>query len=254
MGYFKNQLEREVWEKKMEGISQEKDLNEADIKNILAAHYATNDPKLLTCTERNIKGTNEHPFDFVVGDTRYNSLELMGFEIKGDTDNYSRLDSQLRAYEFVFDRIFIVLHKKKIPETLPDWVGVLRVFEDGTLFCESTSYLTDPFDISTDYEWDTFLSENGLSIKPDRLKAIVRKTGEIRKKLIFNRFFAVSAGLNTHKYDRFFPLTESEKEFLIGLSVEQEYKGLVKDIAKLQNKIDILKKVVMMGQTTLPEE
>lgn len=107
-------------------IKKEKNLNGDQIRNILLEHL--NKTKLKVTTEKNTRGINENPFDLIVGDE--DKLELNGFEIKGDTDNFTRLKSQLRAYLYTFEHIFLVLHKKKKPEWLPDNVGVIRVFEN----------------------------------------------------------------------------------------------------------------------------
>ncbi len=212
-------MERDKYKLRVEKVKKEKNLNGDDIRNILLEHL--NKSKLKTSIEKNVRGINEHPFDLIVGCE--DNLELNGFEIKGDTDNFTRLKAQLRAYLYVFEYVFLVLHKKKKPEWLPDNVGIIRVFENKEVHVEEHGYFEDPFYISTDYEWDSLFKCNGLGSTSQRTKEVLSLIGEIRKNVLFNRFFAISSGFNTHKFDKFYPFTDKQKTLLVGFDVPHHY-------------------------------
>ena len=156
MGY--GDEEKKKYKEKKEKIKKEKILKGDDITDILIKKLKAKN--LLITTEKNIRGINENPFDVVAGDEK--DLEIIGFEIKGDSDNFSRLKGQLDAYLFSFNQVYLVLHKKEKPEWLPSEVGVLRVFKNGDVIKEENSYYRDLLNVSTDYEWDTLFRENGL--------------------------------------------------------------------------------------------
>ena len=59
---------------------------------------------------------------------------LIGFEIKSDEDNYTRLGSQIKAYERYFDENYIVVGKSRknsISSHVPPGWGILLVTEDN---------------------------------------------------------------------------------------------------------------------------
>jgi hypothetical protein len=53
---------------------------------------------------------------------------LVGYEIKSDSDSLRRLPEQVRSYNAVFDRAFVVVgerHIEPIQKLIPDWWGVI---------------------------------------------------------------------------------------------------------------------------------
>ena len=124
--------EHQKYEERVKKAKKEKNLKGADIVDMLLKELKNNNFK--TIKEKNYQGVNDNPFDLVAGDEE--TLDLYGFEIKGDTDNFSRLKTQLQAYLFCFNEVYLVLHKKKIPEWLPEYVGVIRVFGNGIRFIQ----------------------------------------------------------------------------------------------------------------------
>ena len=235
--------EKKKYAERINNLKQEKDLKGDDILDILQKnlkrHYS------LMTTERNISGINESPFDLVVGDE--DGLSLTGFEIKGDTDNYSRLKTQLQHYLFAFNEVYLVLHKKEKPEWLPDFVGVIRVFEDGKVFEEKYGYIWDLLDISTDYEWDTLFRMNGLGISSKQTTNILHILSSVRRNITFNRFFGVQNGYGTKNMSKFFPFTEEEKKVLVGFDVPYHYEQLRKDIIQIEKKLETIKEVAKLG-------
>lgn len=59
---------------------------------------------------------------------------LTGYEIKSDSDNYTRLESQVKAYRRFFDKNYIVVgesHKRSVISKVPESWGIIIVWEDG---------------------------------------------------------------------------------------------------------------------------
>jgi len=245
--YFEESKER--YDLLRNNLKNESDLNGKQIRDILIKEISLT--KLKFTQEKNVRGINENPFDLIVGEEE--KLELYGFEIKGDTDTFNRLPNQLRAYFFTFEGIYLVLHKKEKPEWLPHQVGIIRVFENGEIFKEHISYIEDPFNISTDYEWDSLFKSNDLGINSKKIRDVLKLLGEIRKNILFNRFFAVTEGYNTHRFSKFYPLTEKQKTLLIGFDIPYHYSLLLKDTSALEKKFDLLKRLCSIGQKGLKE-
>ncbi len=236
--------------KKKNKLKKEKVLKGVDITNIVLKKLKSFN--FLITTEKNIRGINENPFDIVAGQEK--DLDIFGFEVKGDTDNFSRLKNQLDAYLFAFNKAYIVLHKKEKPEWLPSEVGVLRVFKNGDVIEEKSSYFRDLFAISTDYEWDTLFRENGLGITSKVTKEVLQVLSDVRKIVIFNRFFGVQDGYSTKKMSKFYPFTEEQKKILIGFDVPYHYKQLNKDIDQIEKKLETIKKIAGIGLQELQKK
>lgn len=67
--------------------------------------------------------------------------QLIGYEIKSDFDNYSRLGRQIEAYNNFFDENYIVVgdtHIKSVKEKVPGEWGIIRV-SDSTVKIERTA-------------------------------------------------------------------------------------------------------------------
>ena len=61
--------------------------------------------------------------------------ELLGFEIKSDSDTYTRLKTQIRDYERFCDRCFIVVGEKhtQVESHVPDHWGIIFVNEENVI-------------------------------------------------------------------------------------------------------------------------
>lgn len=238
--------EKEKYERKIGNLKDEKNMNGESITEILYKKLK-NDFKL--ARERNYKAENNAPFDLVIGDEE--SLGMIGFEIKGDTDNFSRLKDQINEYIFAFDGVYLVLHKKEKPEWLPDFIGVLRVFDNEDIYIEQHSYIWDFLDIGSNYDWESVLKSNNLGKCSSKVKETLDIIKNIRKNIMFNRFFAVQDGYNTYKYSKFYPLSEKERSVIIGFDVPYHMKLLKKDILECEKKLENIKEIVSLGQRKL---
>jgi hypothetical protein len=237
---------KEKYEKLIENLNNEKNMNGECITNILYKKL-TNDFKL--AKERNYLPENNAPFDLVAGDEE--SLGMVGFEIKGDTDNFSRLKNQINEYVYAFDGMYLVLHKKNPPEWMPDFIGILRVFENEDIYIEEHSSIWNLLDIGSNYDWDAVLKSNSLGKCSIKVKETLDIIKSIRKNIMFNRFFAVQDGFNTYKYEKFYPLSEKEKSVIIGFDVPYHMKLLKKDIIECEKKLENIKEIVSLGQQEL---
>ena len=239
--------EKEKYKERIINLEKEKVLLGDDITEILDKHLK----KLgyLTVRERNYKAENNCPFDLVLGEEK--SFDMVGFEVKGDTDNFSRLKDQINKYVYAFDGMYLVLHKKNAPEWMPDFVGILRVFENGDIYMEKHSDVWDFLDIGSGYDWESILKSNNLGKSAKKVKETLNIVKKIRKNIIFNRFFAVQDGYNTYKYHKFYPLTDKEREVVIGFDVPYQMKLLKSDIKECETKLELIKEIVSLGQKKL---
>jgi hypothetical protein len=73
--------------------------------------------------------------EFVIGNSRADIVtvtnKLTGYEIKGDTDTYTRLPQQVKEYDRYFQENYLVIgnsHKKSAEEHIPKNWGILCVY------------------------------------------------------------------------------------------------------------------------------
>lgn len=100
-------------------------MNAEKITNILVAHLTCSNLKTRIYKEKKI-GTNICDV-MAVGD------RLVGYEIKSDVDDYSRLHEQVRAYNTHFDKNYIVVgdkHRRSVAQHIPPEWGIICVYED----------------------------------------------------------------------------------------------------------------------------
>ncbi len=237
--------EREKFESKVEATKKEKDLKGDDIKDILIGKISKTN--LIYKEERSYDF--EHPLDIAVGDER--TLELVTFEVKGDTDNYSRLNDQIRRYMFVSDEFYLVVHKKKIPDYLADGVGVIRVFENGEVYIEKDSRITGFMNVSSDSESKTLFVKNGLGLSHKKTMEMLNLVNGIRKNLLFNRFFAVRDYGRTDSYKKYYPFDETQKNLIAGFDMPYQIKSINKDMRKVEKRIELLRTSLKISQMRL---
>jgi len=238
---YKDEEREEVLKK----VKKDKNLTGDDIRGILVKYYESKG--YLINSERNHTSSNENPFDLIVGKEK--SYEMIGFEIKGDTDTFDRLAKQLQAYSFVFESVYLVLHKKKEPEWLPEYVGVIRVLENGEFFITKYTYKRDLYDIGSDYEWDSLLNSNGLGKISSKCKQSLKTLESIRANVLFNRFFGtLTVRQNAHTFDKFYPLSEQQKMVIIGFDVPFQMVLIAKEIKLVETKIGLIKKACKLDE------
>ena len=242
--------DEEAYKVLKDNVKSEKNLLGDDIRNIMISKFS--DP-YITTIERSVGGNQISPFDLIIGHTR--DIELAGLEIKGDTDTFDRLKTQLDAYTFAFSEVYLVLHKKESPKWLPRFCGVIRVFENKKSFIEKQAYIDDVLDISTTYEWDTIMYMNGIKGPADNIRKIYRSIGDIRKNILFNRFFATYSGFGEKKYSKYYPMQEYQKQVLMGFNIPFQTKILKRDIKDIEKRLNLLKEALDLvnPQTKIPK-
>jgi len=58
---------------------------------------------------------------------------FIGYEIKSNKDSLTRLSEQIKAYNSIFDKVYIVIghrHEKAILKILPNWWGIIVIEEN----------------------------------------------------------------------------------------------------------------------------
>lgn len=101
-------------------------MNAEKITNVLVAH--------LTCTNPNIRIYKEKLIGANVCDVMAVGEALIGYEIKSDIDNYSRLREQIKSYDLHFDKNYIVVgnkHRKSAEGRVPNEWGIVCIGEDS---------------------------------------------------------------------------------------------------------------------------
>lgn len=218
-------------------VAEDPKLTGEQIRGILIQHARSNN--LLCRQERNIRGVNENPFDLVFGDEA--SLEMCAIEIKGDTDNFSRLSKQIEHYLYGFNNVYVAFHKKEAPDWLPSSVGILRVAAAGTVAVEMASYPRSPLDISTEYEWDQLFKANGLGTTHVKTREILNLLRDVRQNIVFNRFFAVPKPNGEKGFSKFYPLSDKQKSILMSYNIDYHFGNIKRDLSGLEKRLTLLK-------------
>ncbi len=239
-----NDEDKENYEKRINKIKGEKKLLGKDILNILREKLKPEG--FLMVSERNYKAENISPFDLAIGDE--DDLGMIGFEIKGDSDNFIRLKAQLNHYVFAFDGVYLVLHKKDPPEWLPSFIGVIRVFENGDVFIEKKTSMWDFLDIGSKYDWKALFVSNNMSITSKRTREVLNCIKGIRKNILFNRFFAIQNGFDTCSFKKFYPFTDEQKQVLFGFDIPYNFKLLKKDTDELEKRLFLIKDILNLSK------
>ncbi len=97
-----------------------------EIKEILISYLTADNPQIRIYAEKSIGSS--------ICDLMAVTDKLIGFEIKSDADNYSRLNSQIKAYEKFFNLNYIVVgesHANSAYEKVPANWGIIEVRTDG---------------------------------------------------------------------------------------------------------------------------
>lgn len=101
-------------------------INAKQIKEILIEY--------LKVTYKEIRIYQEKSIGSSICDVMAVTDRLLGFEIKSDLDNYTRLEEQVNAYDLFFDENYLVVsssHIKSAPQKVPQHWGILCIEEDN---------------------------------------------------------------------------------------------------------------------------
>jgi hypothetical protein len=101
-------------------------MNAKQIKDILIEY--------LKVTYKEIRIYQEKSIGSSICDVMAVTDRLLGFEIKSDLDNYTRLEEQAKAYDRFFDENYLVVssaHIKSAPKKVPSHWGILCIEKDN---------------------------------------------------------------------------------------------------------------------------
>ena len=101
-------------------------MNDKDIRKILINY--------LQAERQDIRIYQEKSIGSSICDVMAVSSHLTGYEIKSDSDDYSRLDRQVSAYDGFFDKNYIVIsqkHKKSAGNKIPRHWGIICIEQDN---------------------------------------------------------------------------------------------------------------------------
>jgi len=226
-------------------VKKEKYMLEHDIRVILAEYYKK---KRFHITKERSPSTNEgHPYDLVVGKIGKNKyskeqeMKILGFEIKSDRDNFSRLKTQLNSYNKYCDEVYVVVHKKEVPKEFLMDAGLIRVSNTGEFVIEKTCYIRSISynDVSGKSEINILLKQQGLGSRHSSIKEIFDMTPKIWRKILFNRFFGVMS-YESGKFTKYFPFTKKEVAFIMKSQFDWQLKHIAKKSRELSRMTDVL--------------
>lgn len=101
-------------------------MNDKDIRKILI--------NFLLAERQDIRIYQEKSIGSSICDVMAVSSHLTGYEIKSDSDDYSRLDRQVSAYDDFFDKNYLVIsqkHRKSAENKVPRHWGIINIEQDS---------------------------------------------------------------------------------------------------------------------------
>jgi len=106
-------------------------MNDVKIRQILFKNQInyknTSDKDTIVIEELGINH-GKYRADIAVLNSRF-----IGYEIKSNKDSLTRLSEQIKAYNSIFDKVYIVIghrHEKTIQKILPNWWGIIVIEEN----------------------------------------------------------------------------------------------------------------------------
>ncbi len=177
-----------------------------DIREPLFDYLDERYVKVRTIEEKVINGSRADVLAVTEG-------EILGFEIKSDSDSYTRLKTQIKDYESFCDRCYIVVGESHIhvESHVPDYWGIIFV-NDENVIVERDADICPKVDINNQLSilWRNEL----LNIQ---LKEGLPKLRNIRRKDIYKRLVE-RCGIEQIKFD----LTEQlfERDYTIYQNAE----------------------------------
>lgn len=148
---------------------------------------------------------------FVGSEKQYNA-KIIGFEVKTNHDNYSRLFDQISAYQSICDEVYLVVEDRSPPKDLPVYVGIIHVINGKSKIHRRATSLKHSID--PDECWNTLLKSICIhaGLKRDTpLTSFFDTVENIKRKLIWNQFVI---GFHQTYVKEYVPLSDDEKRLL----------------------------------------
>lgn len=143
--------------------------------------------------------------------------ELIGIEIKSDRDQLNRLRDQLIDYIRLFDKIYIALESKNVPEFIPPYIGIIRCNEKVHIEREAQRIYFKPElgnPITYSAISNTIKESGGIQSRSKEVMISLEHYENIKRKLLYNAIFKLNC----------LPFSHNEKKFVT--YIDQRYKQL----------------------------
>jgi len=146
--------------------------------------------------------------------------EIIGIEIKSDKDQILRLEYQLVNYIRIFDRVYLALESKTIPDFIPPYIGIIRC-NDHILFERDAQFLylkpENGNPINFNAISNTIKRSGGIKSRSKELMVYISGFEKVKRKLIYNSIF----------YDNYLPFSKGESKIVT--FINKNYKE-IKDL------------------------
>lgn len=103
-------------------------MKDKEIRNILVAYLQATNQEMRIYQEKSIGSS--------ICDVMAVTDQLIGYEIKSDSDNLLRLDNQIKAYNLFFDKNYIVVSERfafSVRDVVPETWGIIRIQNDSVV-------------------------------------------------------------------------------------------------------------------------
>lgn len=147
-----------------------------------------------------------------IGDREDHTAKIIGFEVKSNKDNYTRLYNQLNAYLSFCDEVYMVVEKKEPPKDLPFYVGIIKIENSKGRLVRPAQNLKHSIDVNE--FWLGLLKNLNTHIglkRETEIKDFFEFVETIKRKLIWNQFVI---GYNKKWSKDYIGLNDNEKKVI----------------------------------------
>jgi hypothetical protein len=134
-------------------------------------------------------------FDVVCAKISQNHVvqEIIGIEIKSDKDQIIRLKDQLVRYFRLFDKVYIALENRSVPEFVPTYIGIIRCNNKVSIEREAEIlYIKPTLGNAINFQAirNTIKDSGGLKTRSKELFAYISTFEDVKRKLLYNSIFS----------------------------------------------------------------
>ncbi len=144
--------------------------------------------------------------------------EIIGIEIKSDKDQIVRLKHQLVRYLRLFDKVYLALENKKVPDFVPTYIGIIRCNNRVTIEREAEMLYVKPIygnAINFQAISNTIKDSGGLKSRSKELIAYIYTFEDVKRKLLYNSIFT----------EKILPFSNKEKKIIS--FINKNYKDII---------------------------
>lgn len=213
-------------------------MNAEEITNILQAYLETQGKDVRIYREKKIGAA--------ICDLMAVTDILIGYEVKSDLDNYSRLSSQIKAYDLFFNKNYIVVssgHEKTVADKIPAYWGIICINPDCVV-CERPArvnkYASAEQQLSMLWEVELknlFVRNNMPAYALKSRQFII---GELTKAVCKSKLFSqIAAELKSRNYALFYGDEDGGVENIFGRELIDKLSDAIGDNFTLDKWIEI---------------